>query len=114
VNREGRPAQIDAPARRFLDESTDLAFDLRRRQGKAFVGPPRGDAKRFGASIVEVGKDRRGERLQVEGRPARVRKVRDAEDPSQAIAHFVPRGTRGSGVGARQIGPELDFDAPHH
>src|SRR6185436_12040666 len=100
VDCEGRPAQIDTPARRLLDESADLAFNLRRREGKAFVGPPRGDAKRLWTSIVEAGKNRRGERLQIERAPTCVRKVRDAKNPSQAVADLFPRRTRGQGTNA--------------
>ena len=110
VNGEVGLAEVDLPAARVLDAPAHFALDLRRRQRKAFVGAPRGDAKTRRAHVTKIGEDRCGQRVDIEHRASRARKVCDAERVADAVGNSVP----GRGRAEHELdAPHARYDLPH-
>ena len=103
VNRQLRVRQVHRPVARFLDPAADLTLDLGRRQRKALVGAARRQPERRGRRVAEILEDGRGDRLDVERRPAGFREVADAEHARQPIPHHAPVRRRA----------QDDLDTPH-
>ena len=94
VNRQLGMRQVHRPVPRFLDPAADLTLDLGRRQRKALVGPARRQPERRRRRVAEIVEDCRGNRLDLERRPAGLREIADAEHSRQPIAHHAPVGRR--------------------
>jgi len=83
-------AEVHAPVFRLLDESADLALDLRRRVRNPLIGATYADAKGVGVYIPKIAQDCIGQRAEVVRRASGVGEVRDTKNVPQAIAGRVP------------------------
>ena len=104
VHDELRMLEIDPPAARRLDAAADLALDLRRRQRKPLVGPPRRDAE-AGAGAILPRSRRTSRAIASEIEPGASRRARSWRSRTCA-----GRARRPPRAHARA---ELDLDAPH-
>src|SRR5688572_10755772 len=95
--------QVDTAAASLLDAAADCPFELRRRQGKAFVSAPGRDPEAVTSSRREVAKNGRGQEIQIERGSASVRDVGDPERAPNPVTNLVAGRAR----------TEDDLDPPH-
>ena len=95
--------EIDRPATGGLDATTDLSFELRRRERIGLVRAPGRHAEALDVAIGKVAQDRLAERLDRTLGPPGPPEVGDAEDTGQSLLDLPPVG----------IVAQHELDPPH-